>query len=100
VLIGLLPQGDVKFAAGKATRNGYAGLAAIDVPRAGTLQVAVDNKTYVDLVRGTKPLALAGEPKMKGCAGVQKVLEFKVAPGRYLVQLSGSPDKSVKIATS
>ena len=100
VQIGLLPQGDVKFATGKATRNGYAGLAAIDVPRAGTLQVAVDNKTYVDLVRGTKPLALAGEPKMKGCAGVQKVLEFKVAPGRYLVQLSGSPDKSVKIATS
>ena len=100
VQIGLLPQAEVKFAAGKATRKGYAGLAAIDVPKAGTLQLAVDNKTYVDLVRAGKPLALAGEPKMKGCPGVQKVLDFKVAPGRYLVQLSGSPDKSVKIATS
>jgi len=99
VLIGLLPQGEVKFAAGKASRKGYAGLAAIDVPKAGTLQLAVDNKTYVDLVRGGKPLALAGEPKTRGCAGVQKILGFKVAPGRYLIQLSGSPDKSVKIAT-
>lgn len=100
VQIALLPQNDVKFAAGKATRKGYAGLAAIDLPKAGTLQLALDNKTYVDLVRGGKPLALAGEPRMKGCPGVQKTLDFKVAPGRYLIQLSGSPGKSVKIATS
>jgi hypothetical protein len=100
VQIGLVPQEQVRFAAGKAPRKGYAGLAAIDVPKAGTLELAVDNKTYVDLVRDGKPLALAGEPKMKGCPGVQKILDFKVAPGRYLVQLSGSPDKSVKIATS
>lgn len=100
VQIALLPQNDVKFAAGKATRKGYAGLAAIDVPKAGTLQLALDNKTYVDLVRDGKPLALAGEPRMKGCRGVQKTLDFKVAPGRYVVQLSGSPDKSVRIATS
>jgi hypothetical protein len=100
VQIALLPQNEVKFAAGKATRKGYAGLAAIDVPKAGTLQLALDNKTYVDLVRSGKPLALAGEPRMKGCPGVPKTLHFKVAPGRYLVQLSGSPSKSVRIATS
>ena len=100
VQIALLPQNEVKFAAGKATRKGYAGLAAIDVPKAGTLQLALDNKTYVDLVRSGKPLALAGEPKMKGCPGVQKSLDFKVAPGRYVVQLSGSPSKSVRIASS
>jgi hypothetical protein len=100
VQIGLLPQEQVRFAAGKPSRKGYAGLAAIDVPRAGILQVAVDNKTYVDVVRAGKPLALVGEPKTKGCTGVQKILEFKVAPGRYLVQLSGSPDKTVRIVTS
>jgi hypothetical protein len=100
VQIGLLPQRQVKFASGRVTRKGYAGLAAIDVPKAGTLQLAVDNRTYVDLVRGGKPLALAGEPKTKGCVGVQKILDFKVAPGRYLIQFSGSPEKSVKIASS
>jgi hypothetical protein len=100
VLIGLLPQEQVKFAAGKATRKGYAGLAAIDVPRAGMLQVSLSNTTFVDLVRGGKALDLAGEPKMQGCAGVRKTLAFKVTPGRYLVQLSGSPDKAVRIATS
>jgi len=100
VQIALLPQNEVKFAAGKATRKGYAGLAAIDVPKAGTLQLALDNKTYVDLVRSGKPLALAGEPRMKGCHGVPKMLAFKVAPGRYLVQLSGAPGTSIRIATS
>jgi hypothetical protein len=100
VQIGLLPQAEVKFAAGKATRKGYAGLAAIDVPRAGTLEMSLDNKTFVDLVRGGKALDLAGEPTMKNCPGVQKTLAFKVTPGRYLVQLSGSPDKAVRIATS
>lgn len=98
--IGLLPQSEVKFAAGRVSRKGYAGLAAIDVPRAGTLQLVLDNKTYVDLVRGGKALDLAGEPKGHGCPGIQKALDFKVQPGRYLVQLSGSPDRAVKLATS
>jgi hypothetical protein len=100
VQIGLLPQAAVRFAAGKPSRKGYAGIAAIDVPRAGTLQLSVGNKTFVDLVRDGKPLALAAEPKTKACPGVQKTLDFKVASGRYLVQLSGSPDRSVKLATS
>ena len=100
VQIGLLPQGAVRFAAGKATRQGHAGMAAIDVPRAGTLQLSVSNKTFVDLVRGGKPLDLAGETRERGCPGVQKTLAFKVTPGRYLVQFSGSPDRSVRIATS
>jgi hypothetical protein len=100
VQIGLLPPTQVKFASGKTARKGYAGLAAIDVPRAGTLQLALDNKTYVDLVRDGKVLPLAAEPHGHGCPGIQKALDFKVAPGRYLVQLSGSPGKSVKIASS
>lgn len=100
VQIALLDQNQVKFAAGKATRKGYAGLAALDVPKAGVLELALDNKTYVDLVRGGKALDLAGEPKGHGCPGIQKALDFKVTPGRYVVQLSGSPDKSVKIGSS
>jgi hypothetical protein len=99
VQIALLPQAMVRFAAGKATRKGYAGLATIDVPRAGTLEVSLDNKTFIDFVRGGKALDLAAEPREHACPGVQKTLAFKVTPGRYLIQLSGSPDKAVKIAT-
>lgn len=100
VQIGLLPQTQVRFASGKAARKGYAGLAAIDVPKAGTLQLVLDNKTYVDLVRDGKVLRLKGEPKGHGCPGIQKELHFNVTPGRYLVQLSGSPDRTVKLASS
>ena len=98
--IGLLPQEQVKFVSGRPARRGYAGLAAIDVPKAGTLQVVLGNRTYIDLVRGGKTLDLAGEPGGRGCPGIAKALEFKVQPGRYVIQLSGSPDRSVRFAAS
>ncbi|HYZ48776.1 MAG TPA: hypothetical protein VE567_07775 [Sphingomonas sp.] len=98
--IALLPRERVTFATGRASRKGYAGLAAIDVAKAGTLHVLVGNRTYVDLVRGGKPIALAAEPAHPGCPGVRKALEFAVQPGRYLVELSGSTERKVMIATS
>jgi hypothetical protein len=97
--IGLLPQQQVKFAVGKVTRKGFAGLAAIDVAKAGTLRLLVSNRTYVDLVRDGKALDLTGEPAHPDCPGVRKALDFTVKPGRYLVQLSGSEDRTIKLAT-
>lgn len=98
--IGLLPRQDVKLASGRISREGYAGVAAVDVPRAGVLQVILDNKVFADVVRDGKPLALAGEPRAHGCPGIAKVLTFKVRPGRYLIELSGSPSRLVKLATT
>lgn len=98
--IGLSPPARVKFAAGRPSRRGYAGMAAIDVAKPGTLSLATGNSVYVDLVRNGKALPLAREPKTNGCPGIRKMLDFKVLPGRYLVQLSGSPARSVRIATS
>lgn len=98
VEIGLLPPDQVTLANGQA-RKGYGGLAAIDVTRAGTLRVILTNKTYVDLVRGGKTVPLAAKSHTQDCPGASKTLEFAVQPGRYLMELSGSPDRSVRMAT-
>ena len=98
--IALLPPEQVKFAVGSVTRKGFAGLAAVDVVKAGTLRLLVSNRTYVDLVRDGKALDLTGEPAHPDCPGVRKALDFTVKPGRYLIQLSGSQDSTIKLATT
>ena len=96
--ISLLPKDEVRFAVGDVTRTGYAGVAAVDVATAGTLQVLVSNRTFVDLVRDGKALELAGEPGHSDCPGAHKSLTFAVTPGRYLLQLSGSAERDIAIA--
>lgn len=98
--LALLPQDQVKFAVGEVRRKGLAGVAAIDVPKAGTLTVMAGNRTFVDLVRDGKALDLSGEPAHPDCPGVRKALTFKVSPGRYVLQLSGSEDATVRLATT
>lgn len=96
--IGLVPRGQVTLSSGQV-RKGYGGLAALDVTRAGTLRVILSNKTYVDLVRGGKVMTLAAKSHAQDCPGARKTLEFVVEPGRYLIELSGSPEPSVRMAT-
>ena len=100
--IGLLAAKDVRLAA-KTKRTPKprtsAGLAAIDVDKTGKLDVILSNATYVDLVRDGKILRSAGHSDFKSCPGLRKSVSFGVVPGRYIVQLTGAPTRSVKMAT-
>ncbi len=99
--IALLPVKSVKLAdAGHKPNPGTsAGLAAIDVPKAGKLDVVLSTATWVDLVRDGRALASSGHGMTKGCAGMRKDVTFDVVPGRYIVQLTDSPGKSVRMGT-
>ncbi|NNM76303.1 hypothetical protein HJG53_05225 [Sphingomonas sp. ID1715] len=97
----LLPSGQVKLATGNARKpavGGYAGLAAIDVAQAGTLDVLLSGKAYVDLVRDGKTV-VASAHRHLGCGGIFKRVSFEVVPGRYIVQLTNSAARSVRLAT-
>ena len=100
--IGLLAAKDVRLAT-KAERkprpSSSAGLAAIDVGKPGKLDVILSNATYVDLVRDGKTLRSTGHSDFKKCPGLRKSVSFDVVPGRYIVQLTGAPSRSVKMAT-
>jgi hypothetical protein len=100
--IGLLPAKAVKLAV-KGDRppkpGSTAGLAALDVAKAGKLDIILSNATYVDLVRDGKTVKSIGHTDLKTCPGLRKSVTFGVVPGRYLVQLTGAPEKSVKMAT-
>jgi hypothetical protein len=100
--IGLLPARSVKLAVKGERRpkpGSTAGLAALDVAKAGKLDVILSNATYVDLVRDGRTLKSTGHTDLKTCPGLRKSVAFDVVTGRYIVQLTGAPGKSVKMAT-
>ncbi|MES2291643.1 MAG: hypothetical protein V4530_18095 [Pseudomonadota bacterium] len=76
-----------------------AGLAALDVPKAGKLDVILSNATFVNLVRDGATLKSTGHNDLKTCAGFRKSVSFDVTPGRYIVQLTNAPERTVKMAT-
>lgn len=97
----LARQGQVKLAVQngrKANAGGYAGLAAIDVPRAGTLDVLLSARAFVDLVRDGRALPSASHGRLQ-CDGIYKRVSFAVTPGRYTVQLTESERGSIRFAT-
>ena len=83
----------------KAKPDTSAGLAALDVATAGKLDVILSNATYVDLVRDGRVLKSTGHTDLKTCTGFRKSVSFDVVPGRYIVQLTGAPARTVKMAT-
>jgi hypothetical protein len=97
----LVPQSEVKLAAAnarKAERGKFGGLAALDVARAGTLDVLLSARAYVDLVRNGKALSSVSHAQLK-CGGIFKRVSFTVTPGRYTVQLTESEERSIRFAT-
>ncbi|MEP6786668.1 MAG: hypothetical protein ABI898_13165 [Sphingomonadales bacterium] len=101
-LIELRGANDVKFAvnSGRKPKVGTsAGLAALDVAKAGKLDIILSNATFVDLVRDGIILKSSGHTDLKTCAGFRKSVSFDVVPGRYIVQLADAPERTVKMAT-
>lgn len=97
----LYPQTSVKLAVAPpvpAKRGSFAGLAALDVARSGTLDVLLSDRAYVDLISRGKALKSVAHGHL-ACNGIDKYVTFDVAPGRHIVQLTGGEAKSVRLAT-
>jgi hypothetical protein len=78
--------------------NRFAGLAAIDVKKAGKLDVALSSKAYVDLVRDGRTLQSV-DHRRANCNGVFKVVTFDVEPGRYIVQVADAQARNLRLGT-
>lgn len=76
------------------------GLAMFQVARAGTYRVGLGSAAWIDVVHAgrTVPSSAHGHGPM--CTGIRKIVDFKLKPGRYVLQISGSaaPNVAVLIA--
>jgi hypothetical protein len=73
----------------------WAGIAAVDVTIRGKLTIALSSATYVDLIRDGITLTSIDHARTEACPTMHKTVTFDVVPGRYVVQLTDAPDRSV-----
>ena len=91
--VSLRPAETVFFASqlGKAVAPGdQGGLIAFRVGLTGTYRVALGAGAWVDVVRSGKVVTSVAHGHGPACTGIHKTVDFDLAPGDYLLQLSAA----------
>lgn len=90
----LLPGAEVSYPVAPA-RPGAAGTSggvfAFEVARGGRYRVALGAGAWIDVVQGGRTLASGAHDHGPECSPVKKMVDFDLAAGRYLLEVSGSP---------
>lgn len=102
--LALMPVADVAYAfppkkkkdAGPAQSGGMLAFAAPEKP--GVYQVTLSGEGWIDLVQDGASLKSAGHSGAKNCPGLRKSVRFAVGAAPVVLQVSGAPAGSIKIA--
>lgn len=96
----LLPTADVTYAVRPAkpgAASSHGGVFAFDVARAGRYRVALGSGAWIDVLRGTSPVASATHGHGPACSTIRKMVDFDLKPGRHLLQIAGSEPAAVTL---
>lgn len=74
----------------------FGGMIPVEVKRAGRLVVALDAGAWIDLVRDGVKAKSVVHGHGPECSGIRKMVEYDVAPGRYLLQIVNAPEVSIR----
>lgn len=66
----------------------YGGLFRFDIAAAGTYRVALGAGAWIDILAGKVSLPSIAHTRGPECSGVRKMVDFRLAAGRYVLQLS------------
>lgn len=96
----LMPTAAVRYALppekpGKPASHG--GLASFTVATPGTYRVALGAGAWVDVVRDGKAVASVAHGHGPACSTIRKMVDFKLTPGRYLLQVAGNADPVIPV---
>lgn len=75
----------------------HGGLAGFTVERAGVYRVALGSAAWVDVVRGGMAATSIAHGHGPACSGIRKIVNFRLSPGRYLLQVAGSGEPVVAV---
>ncbi|PZQ60427.1 MAG: hypothetical protein DI544_08410 [Sphingomonas taxi] len=67
-----------------------AGLALFQVTEPGTYRVALGAPAWIDVVRAGRTLPSVAHGHGPMCTGIRKIVDFRLTPGRYVLQLTGA----------
>lgn len=66
------------------------GMASLSIARAGTYRVLLGTPAWIDVVKGRKAQTSTAHAHGAACSGIAKMVDFKLTPGRYTLQIAGS----------
>lgn len=85
-------------AAGRtASADGNGGTLTLTVTSAGTYRIALGGRAWIDVVRSGATLESSAHGHGPACSGIRKIVDFRLEPGSYAVQLSGSAEDTVTL---
>jgi hypothetical protein len=73
------------------------GMVGFTVARAGTYRVALGTGAWIDMVKGHAALDSVAHAHGPACSGIRKLVDFKLNPGRYVLQIEGSKDAATPV---
>lgn len=102
VQIALHPAADVRLAVTpgqkRAPDNAHAGIVKLRIPQAGTWRIAASGPVWIDLLGADgRPISSTHHGRMAPCTSLRKVVEFPLAAGDHVLQLSGNPGPSLRL---
>lgn len=80
-----------------AEAGSTAGLVLFQVARAGTYRVALGEAAWIDVVRAGRALPSKAHGHGPTCSGIRKIVDFRLVPGRYVLQIAGTPAAAVPV---
>lgn len=75
----------------------FGGLLAFTVARAGRYRVALGAGAWIDVVLGDRAFASVAHDHGPACSPIRKIVDFDLAPGRYLLQIAGSRTRELPL---
>lgn len=100
VVATLLPMSAVTYAVppekpGNPASSG--GVFAFTVSARGRYRVALGGGAWIDVLSGTTAAASVAHGHGPDCTGIRKTVDFDLAAGRYVLQVSGSGSAKLPI---
>jgi hypothetical protein len=82
----------------KGGNGPYAGLARLRLSKAGLWRIALDQPAWIDVIANGQVIASSDYQGRSGCHAPHKIVQFELpAKQELLIQLSGTPEKQVRL---
>jgi hypothetical protein len=102
--LALLPDADIAYTLAPEKKKPsdeprFGGLVAFAGPdKPGQYQVTLSSEGWIDIVQRGAALDATDHSGAKGCSALRKSVRFKVGDAPIVLQISGAPANSIKIA--
>jgi hypothetical protein len=73
------------------------GMLRLSVAKAGTYRIALSNPSWIDVVKGDAAVESIAHARGPDCSGLRKMVDFRLEPGSYVIQLSAGADPAMTV---